>query len=207
MLGMKQKYQKSTHFLTRPVPVDLLHYHHDIMSNCRPDPRASWLQTPGDSPRQGQVIRTSTDTSVSLRVENDGIDYLKDNQIFELAALYCVRIGEMINHCGRVRTFLGLQMSGCHPPEVGNGYPAPNGCSPKSKPAQLPLEAFAVASPAGCVGIGPVGKKLFGGGMSPGHGSEPPNKKVAPPTAIKDTLIFSLLSSFRSSSFSSSSCL
>lgn len=108
-----QKNQKQTH-VTQPVPVNLLHYHHDIMYN-RPDPRASWLQTPGDSPGRGQSHGEII--VFSGQWWNRLSDYLKHNQIFE-SALCCARIGEMI-----ISRNPNVGMTST----VGNGNFAPNG--------------------------------------------------------------------------------
>ena len=55
-------------------------------------------------------------------------------------------------------------------------------------------------------GLAPLAE-FWRGECHQGMVQNPPKKYCHAPTAIKDTLIFSLLSSFRSSSFSSSSCL
>ena len=81
-----------------------------------PDPRASWLQTPGDSPGRGQS-HGEIIVFFSGKWWNLLSDYLKHNQIFE-SALCCARIGEMI-----ISRNPNVGMTST----VGNGNFAPNG--------------------------------------------------------------------------------
>ena len=167
----------------------------------RPDPRASWLQTPGDSPGRGQS-HGEIMLFFSWKWWNRLSDDLKHNQIFE-SALCCTRIGEMI-----ISRNPNVGMTST----VGNGNFAPNGRidRPQVKACAASTWSFCSCFTCRLRGDWPRWQNFGGGNVTRAwfRTSKKIKKKYChAPTAIKDTLIFSLLSSFRSSSFSSSSCL